>query len=533
MSKIYQILLLVCMLFSSLSLSAQRYVKIPGDPTGIVDIFPVITGDTTATGERVDSNTIYQLENGEVYVTTDRIVNKPGWILHIEAEDLEDTANKPTLTTIPNASNNYPNLMRPEGNLTLVNLFLIPGERGPAVNHGWGNLRIMGDNARVIVTDCIIDKDRGGFIQLRGDSAKVYITNCVFRNGGNRRVIQGNGRGFDARDTSVDTLILRQTVIHNIQDRFFRSQGGKAPHNYIEIDNCTSFNTAGRHGFIQLGQVITAKITDNLFINPLMMGTSPIYTDEQNQPDSAQHKVITIDTLFENTSLTISNNNIFWTQDVTDYWASNDSVSAPPVLSDLILQHLGDAANQAFFQEEVTLDNAPTSILPYVVDLYADPANEDMWDFIVESPSYVLAIPEEQQPYENVFDFTAFSPCYGSDTQSATGSSTGGPVGATFLCAGLATSVFTPDVNSTLALQVFPNPVTQRTNFQFELKKAGLVQLNVRDISGRVIATPISERLTEGQHVQSWQIPTELAKGLYLVTLATEEGIMTQKLMVQ
>lgn len=530
MSKIYQLLLIICVLFSTLTLSAQRYVKIAGDPVGIVDIFPVITGDTTAAGERTDSNTIYQLENDGIYVTSDRLVNKPGWKLHIEAENLEDTENKPTLTTIANASGGYPNLARPEGDLTIINLFLIPGERGGNNLHGWGNLRIMGDDARIIVTDCIIDKDRGGFLQLRGQNLKVYITNCVFRNGGNRRVIQGNGRGFDARDTAMDTLIMRQTVVHNIQDRFFRSQGGTVPHNYVEIDNCTSFNTAGRHGFIQLGRVLTAKITDNLFVNPLMMGTSPRYTDEQNQPDSAQHKVITVDTLFENTNIEISNNNIFWTQDVTDYWASNDSVSAPPVLSDLLLQHLGDAADQAFFSEEVTLDSVPDSILPYVVDLYADPSNENMYDFIAEAPGYAALL---DAPYENIFDFTQFSPCYGSDTQSATGSSTGGPVGATFLCNNLATSILTPDVNNTLALSVFPNPVTQRTNFQFELKKAGLVHLDVRDLSGRVIATPISERLTEGQHVQSWQIPSEMAKGLYLVTLATEEGIMTQKLMVQ
>lgn len=529
MSKIYQFLLIVCVLFSSMQLSAQRYVKIDQDPTSFVDIFPVITGDTTATGERTDSNTIYQLENGGVYITTNRLVNKPGWKIHIEAENLEDTENKPFLTTIANASGTYPQLIWPEGDLTLKNLRIVSGERLPGDNHGWGQIRVIGDKIRVIVTDCIIEKDRGGFLQIRGDSAKVYITNSVFRNGGNRRLLQGNGRGFDARDAIIDTLIMRQTVVHNLADRFFRSQGGKGPHNYIEIDNCTSFNVAGRHGFIQLGQVYNAKITDNLFINPIMLGTSPIYTDEQTQPDNGSHKVITVDTLFENTTLNISNNNIFWTSDVTDYWATNDTVSAPAVLSDLVAQNLGDAADQAFFQEEITLDSVPVSILQYVKDLYADPASLDMFDFIVED----AALAGTDFDFGNLFNFSGFSPCYGADTQSATGSSTGGPVGATFLCSNLATSILTPDVNNTLALSVFPNPVTQRTNFQFELKKAGLVQLNVRDISGRVIATPISERLTEGQHVQSWQIPSEMAKGLYLVTLATEEGIMTQKLMVQ
>ncbi|MEM6377734.1 MAG: hypothetical protein AAF705_05955, partial [Bacteroidota bacterium] len=88
MSKFYQFLFIICVLFTSVQLSAQRYVKIDQDPNGLVDIFPIITGDTTATGERMDNNTIYQLENGGVYITSNRIVNEAGWKLHIEAEDL-------------------------------------------------------------------------------------------------------------------------------------------------------------------------------------------------------------------------------------------------------------------------------------------------------------------------------------------------------------------------------------------------------------------------------------------------------------
>lgn len=531
MSKIYQTLFIICILFTSLQLNAQRLFKIEAstDITQPTDIFLVIMGDTTDMGERVDSNTIYQLENGQVYITSGRIVNKPGWPLQIQAEDLEDTDNKPIISRIPNASGEWQDVMRPEGDVSLTNIWLIVGERAPGQNHDWGRIRMMGPKARITIKDCIMEKDRGGFLQLRADSMKIFIENTIFRNAGNRRVLQGNGRAVDAREFAIDTLIMRQCVFHNAQDRLFRSQGTDVPHNYIEIDNCTSFNTAGRHGHIQLNRVNSAKITDNLFINPIMMGSSPFYTDEQNQPDGDLHKVITLDTLYENTSLTISNNNIFWTQDVLDYWASNDSISTPGVLSDLVVQGLGDAAGDAFFQETVTLDSVPQTILPYVVDLYTNPMSMDMFDFIVEDDQYILAEPD----YINLFDLQAFSPCYDPMSPAATASSTGGPVGATFLCNALATSVFTPDVNNALSLSVFPNPVTQRTNFQFELKKAGQVQLNVRDLSGRVIATPVMGRLTEGQHVQSWQIPSTLPKGIYVVTLATDEGIMTQKLMVQ
>ena len=265
MKKNYTFILLLLMSFGVSQIMAQRVVSIPAssDITMPTDIFPVIMGDTTATGERTDNNTIYKLENGQVYITTGRIVNKPEWDLQIEAENLLDIGNKAIISRIPNASGTYPDIMRPEGNVTLKNIWFVAGERGALEQHDWGKIRYMGDHTRVIADHCIFEKDRGGFFQLRGDSIKLYVTNCVLRNGGNRRIIQGNGRGVDARNTSIDTLIMRNTIVHNIQDRFFRSQGATAPHNYIEIDHCTSFNTAGRHGFIQLGRVNTAKITNN------------------------------------------------------------------------------------------------------------------------------------------------------------------------------------------------------------------------------------------------------------------------------
>lgn len=530
MKNIYQLSLFLFALLLAAPISAQRYVKIAAstDPTNPKDIFPVIMGDTTANGARVDSNTIYQLENGQVYVTTRRIVNKPGWALQIEAVNLEDTGNKPILSRIPNASGTWQDVMWPEGNLRLTNLWIISGETGPLQQHDWGRMRITGANARVIVKDCIIEKDRGGFLQVRANGVKMYIENCEFRNGGNRRILQGNGRGIDCREFTMDTLIIRNTIVYNIQDRFLRSQGARNPHKYVEIDHCTSFNTAGRHGHIQLGRVLTAKITNNLFINPIMMGTSPVYTDEQSQPDKDKHKVITIDTIYENTSLTISNNNIFWTQDVLDYWATNDTVSMPPVLSDLIVQKLGAAAANAYFQEPLALNNVPGTILPYVVDLYKNPKAEDMYDFIVEDVSL------KDTPYDsgNLFDFTKFDPCYDPSTQSATASTTGAAIGAVSGCSNLVNSLFDIPLNNALALQVSPNPASEMINIQFELQQSSQVTVLIRNLNGQVVAQPLQASLPAGKQNFTWSFASQLPQGMYFVTLQTKMGIMTRKLMV-
>lgn len=510
--------------------NAQTVVNIPAssDPTMPTDIFPVIMGDTTATGERNDNNTIYKLENGQVYITTGRIVNKPEWDLQIEAMDLNNIAAKPVIATIPNASGDYPDIMRPEGNVTLKNIWFIVGAKGPLENHNWGKIRYMGDNTRVIADHCIFEKDRGGFFQLRGNNIKLYVTNCILRNGGNRRVIQGNGRGVDARNTSLDTLVMRNTIVYNIQDRLFRSQGGMDPHKYVEIDHCTAFNVAGRHGFIQLGRVETAKITNNLFINPIMMGSSPIYTDEQTQPDNDLHKVITVDTLYDNTALTISNNNLFWTQDVTDYWASNDTVSTPGLLSTLVMDNMGAAADDAFFEETLTLNSVPGSILQYVVDLYADPTADDMFDFIVED----IAVAGTPFDSGNLFDFSTFDPCYDPNTMSATASTGGGSIGAVGLCSEL-TNLFDVNANEALALKVFPNPASVNINVTFELQKTSQVNILVMDMNGKVVTTLLQSQLLLGQHNLNHDISNQLSRGMYFLSLQTDQGIMTQKFVVQ
>ncbi|MEM6804440.1 MAG: T9SS type A sorting domain-containing protein [Bacteroidota bacterium] len=526
MQRIYLLIVGVLLGLGIQNVSAQRVVDIAAstDPVNPTDIFPEIMGDTTATGARIDSNTVYRLENGESYITTGRIVNEPGWDLHIEAVDLNDTENKPIIGRIPNASGTFPDIMRPNGNVTLKNLWIVSGEKGALEQHDWGKIRISGANTRVIVSDCIIEKDRGGILQIRADGVKCYVSNSIFRNGGNRRILQGNGRGFDSRNFAMDTLIMRNTVVHNMQDRFFRSQGGVTPHNYIEIDNCTGFNIAGRHGFIQLGKVITAKITNNLFINPIMLGTSPIYTDEQTQPDNGTHKVITLDTVYSNTQLIISNNNIHWTQDVLDYYATNDSVDQVAILSDLVKDVLGADTTDAYFEEVIALDSVPGTILEYVEDLYADPAATDMYDFIVED----ITLAGTDFDSGNLFALEEFSTCYDATSTSATAATNGGAVGALSGCDDLL-ALNIDELNLNLGFRLAPNPVSQQVSFFFEQAAPGQVDLQIYSLTGKLVAMPFSGFLGSGENEIQWSVSTDLSAGLYLAKVQTKEGFQTLK----
>lgn len=507
-------------------IDAQRIVNIPAspDPNQPTDLFTAIQGDTMANGDRVDNNTIYTLENGQLYIVRQQLVNKPEWPLQIQAVDLEDTENKPIITRIPNASGAFPNVMWPEGDVTLRNLWIIAGEKAAGAQHDWGKIRFFGENSRLVVDHCIIEKDRGGFIQIRANNMRVFVSNSIFRNGGNRRIFQGNGRGIDARGFAFDSLVVTQSVFHNLQDRVFRSQGAASPHGYIEFDRNTVFNQVGRHGCFQFGQVRELKVTNNLLQNPIMLGTTPAFTDEQTQPDNDSHKVFTIDTLFGETDLTFASNNVYYTQDVLDYFASNDTVSQPAVYSQLILDRLGADAPSTWYSETVTLEAVPDRILEYVSDLYADPAATDMYDFIVEDE----ALRGTPLDFGNIFDFSEFSPCYSEMAASATGATDGGAVGASDFCSELSTSIFSPAVSIDLDLSLAPNPVGELSTIRFDLNTAGPVRVVVHNLVGAEVAVLDQSVRNPGVQSVTWDT-NGLPTGMYVVRLQTAEGEQTIK----
>ncbi|TXF91768.1 T9SS type A sorting domain-containing protein [Neolewinella aurantiaca] len=523
----FGILCLLCLL----PLTAQRIVHIPAnpDPNQPVDIYTIIQGDTTATGERTDNNTIYTLENGELYIVRRQIVNKPDWPLQIQAQDLTDTENKPRITRIPNSSGVYPNVFWPEGDMTLRNLWVVAGERGPGAQHDWGKIRLYGENSKVVIDHCIIEKDRGGFLQVNANNIRCYVNNSIFRNGGNRKIFQGNGRGIDGRNYAFDSLVVTQSVFHNIADRILRSQGGVEPHNYIEFDHNTIFNHVGRHGCFQFGLAKTVKITNNLLRNPILLGSTPAFTDEQTQPDNESFKVFTLDTLYDDANLEFAANNIYYTQDVLDLFNSIDSVSRPEVYSDLILQHLGASAPSTYFEEVVELEAVPPSILEYIEDVYANPAATDMYDFIVED----ISLAGTPLDFGNLFDFSTFSPCYPATAISATAATDGGAVGAVDFCSELSTDTYAPELTRQLKFSLSPNPVGAFTTIIYELAQAGPVRIAIYDAVGREVSVIHHANQAAGIQRVDWQPAGTLPKGIYVARLQTRQGEQSLKFVSQ
>ena len=75
---------------------------------------------------------------------------------------------------------------------------------------------------------------------------------------------------------------------------------------------------------------------------------------------------------------------------------------------------------------------------------------------------------------------------------------------------------------------VYPNPFNPSATVRFDVPEVSRVELQVYDITGKLVETLLNERMTAGQHQYIWQ-PQELATGTYFLRLITANQTFTQK----
>ena len=63
---------------------------------------------------------------------------------------------------------------------------------------------------------------------------------------------------------------------------------------------------------------------------------------------------------------------------------------------------------------------------------------------------------------------------------------------------------------------------------RFDVPEISRVELQVYDVTGKLVETLLNERMTAGQHQYTWQ-PQELATGTYFLRLITTNQTFTQK----
>ncbi len=485
-----------------------------------------IDADTSATGEQLHDT--YLLQTGGLYFFTAEATWQ--FDVHLVATGNEALGKPVVARANKTGGTALAPMYRGFGNFTFDGLYIIMGEEGAeAAQYETSPFRPEGNDKRFIFNNCIIEKSRQGTMRIEGENTKTYITNCIIRNFGDYERFQGNGRIVDVRDNFADSVVISNNVMHNLLDRLyigFRQKGL----NYFEFTNNTVFNHVGRHGMIQLKNTKESIIKDNLFMNPSIMGTAPFLADEQINHVGVTNYLISIDTLVNGASLDISNNNIFWTDDVLNHYASFDSVSKPMVLSPEVVAALS-FPEDAYFTEVLELNNVPSRapLIKYAREAITYRDSVGITDIMVEDISFAGT------PFDKgyLFDFSKFDPCYSPSATSATAASDGGPVGVRFLCPGLVNSTKNTVYNPELALKAAPNPSQDFTTLTYNLSRDGKVNLAIFDITGKMVTNLYSGNLPAGNHTIEWNGLNNVAKGLYFANLQTEEGRMFIKIVVQ
>jgi hypothetical protein len=98
-----------------------------------------------------------------------------------------------------------------------------------------------------------------------------------------------------------------------------------------------------------------------------------------------------------------------------------------------------------------------------------------------------------------------------------------------------ATSVEPPMPSNQLALgELRPHPILNgvAVDIPFEVETAGMVELRIFDLSGKLIATPFAGFFTEGKHTRSWE-PRGLAPGAYLLQLLSGKQSVSKRVLLR
>jgi uncharacterized delta-60 repeat protein len=78
---------------------------------------------------------------------------------------------------------------------------------------------------------------------------------------------------------------------------------------------------------------------------------------------------------------------------------------------------------------------------------------------------------------------------------------------------------------------IYPNPVKQNATLEYELKDQETISIRLLDIQGRCIKTFIgNEKQETGKHQQSINFPDELPSGYYFISISSESGQVSLKI---
>ncbi len=294
----FVLIAILAMGFSS-NLMAQREVLIAPTAFGILN--EVIDGDTTDTGARVDSNTVYVLERGEnKYYLLDGSLENRYPLNIISRGDGDRPKLVPGVVTGGEASRPF----RPRADITLKGCYVTSVDQlGGLLKN---QFRVSAGGARIVIDDCFLDYDSQSIFRLDSDDISVFITNSIIANVG-ATTSPNNGRVIDTRGNNVDSISVTNSTLYNITSRVLRPGGGLIM--YANYSQNTFVNVA--QFCISFEETVEAMFTNNIVVNAQFYGNSENSEDPRSWVSVDSLKDSTLIANGYTQKVMISNNNFY------------------------------------------------------------------------------------------------------------------------------------------------------------------------------------------------------------------------------
>jgi len=481
----------------------QRTVVV--EPTAFGILNTVIAGDTTATGERTDENTVYVLRRGATYLLSASIENR-GYPLTIVAEDGDGP--RPILRPGVDLTGQAARAFRLRDDFTIRDVYVTHVNDAGGLQSNM--FRISADNVRIVIENCYLDYEQQSFFRIDSDSVKLYIRDTIARNSG-LAASPGNGRIIDTRGNIVDTLFVENNTFYNLTNQVLLTGTGVGGlMNYIHFNHNTMYNIGNTA--LDINRSKEAVVTNNLILNAGFLGDR----QEADGEEQVLDPIISIDSLGlpdfpeENRSILIANNNFFFDQEYISLIEATDSVDVLPLFTaiDSVFINAGIATVTGNIIEDVDFTAGPGLVTAYLTDRLTNPANEN-------PPSFAYDPDGANVPGEGSLDFT-YSPTFTSNASSLSGQ----PLGDLnwFGIEIIEVSVDGPGIvpESFKLLGNYPNPFNPTTNVVFELTEPSEVKVTVYDLLGREVLSTFPQQFSGSGTQQIYVDASSLSSGMYL-----------------
>ena len=556
------------------AVQAQTQVCPSGEAVCVVDngqyLNRVVNGDTTATGDRVRTDRIYELQRGAIYLM-DADIRNDGYHLQVVGQDGD--GELPWVFTVLNSDtgNRVGDPFGMQGDLTLRNFAMggvppedLAPELSPLENVAVRVVRVRAPGFDLVMDGVFFINFQASIVRAQSALRSFTLTNSIWANSGwlgDNGTNFGAGKGIDLRDGSIEELVMRNNTFVNFTDRVIRHRSSTGAIQTMLFDHNTLINTISYHGMLALGTTSgTVSVTNNLFFDGFAAGADSsdvVRQEEFNESGelyangrAAMHWIFTQPYEGDGTTFNIANNAYVVSDAMDTFYTTygdgggddgnpdngtdgdNDIIGPGAPLSDYILGRI-DNPTTAFQEFDFDLTNAPAAPVDMLTWYRTETGRtKETSSFDPDTDDY------DRRDFYYYLPTGAFDASYPTSSPAYTLADNGCPAGDLNWWPGLDASACLMGVanedglaETGLGLSSGPNPFRDATTVRFSLAEAGDVALDVYDALGRRVATLAEGARAAGDHTARWDA-ADVAPGLYVVRLRAGDAVATHRVTV-